>query len=55
LLTNVVEDSPEELLKFVVEWGKSQNLLQSGSRVVLIGSTKWSAKGHDMMLVHAVS
>jgi len=55
LLTHVVEHSPEALLKFVVEGGKEPNLLQSGSRVVLIGSTKWSAQGHDMMLVHAVS
>jgi len=54
LLTHVVEESPEQLLKFVVDWGKEKQLLQSGSRVVLIGSTQWSADGHDMMLVHAV-
>lgn len=54
LLTHVVEESPEQLLKFVVDWGKANQLLQSGSRVVLIGSTQWSFQGHDMMLVHAV-
>ncbi|MDC0262199.1 pyruvate kinase [Planctomycetaceae bacterium] len=54
LMTHVVEESPEQLLNFVVEWGKANQLLQSGSRIVLIGSTKWSAQGHDMMLVHAV-
>lgn len=54
LLTHVVEESPEQLLKFVVDWGKTNQLLQSGSRVVLIGSTQWSAQGHDMLLVHAV-
>jgi pyruvate kinase len=54
LLTHVVEESPEQLLKFVVDWGKSQQLLQSGSRVVLISSTAWYSRGHNMMLVHAV-
>ncbi len=49
-----VYESPEILLKFVVEWGKRKNVLQSGSRLVLVTSTNWSAKGHDLMLVHVV-
>lgn len=53
-LTDLVKESPERLLKYVVEWGKSHSLLKTGSRLVLIGSTQWSAEGHDMMLVHAV-
>jgi pyruvate kinase len=55
LLTPAVQTSPESLLQSVVSWGREQKLLQSGSRLVLIGSTRWSDQGHDLMLVHAVS
>ena len=55
LLTGAVQDAPEALLRSVVQWGRDQKLLQSGSRLVLIGSTRWSDQGHDLMLVHAVS
>jgi len=54
LLTDVVGDSPESLIRLVVRWGKQHNALSSGSRIVLVGSSNWSAEGHDLMLVHAV-
>ncbi len=54
LLTQAVQGTPEELLRFVVEWGRTHRILDSGSRLVMIGSTRWSARGHDLMLVHAV-
>ncbi len=46
--------NPEPLLRYVVEWGKRENVLKSGSRIVLIASTNWSDVGHDMMLVHMI-
>ena len=30
-------------------------ILQPGSKPVLVASTNWSAEGHDMLLVHAIS
>ena len=42
----------EWLLRFIVEWGKREHVLQSGSRIVLIASTNWSDVGHDLMQVH---
>lgn len=58
-VTPVVTDTrtvgnPEPLLRYVVEWGKRERVLQSGSRIVLIASTNWSDEGHDMMLVHMI-
>ncbi|MND08181.1 hypothetical protein D3C83_306320 [compost metagenome] len=47
-------ESPEELLRFVVDWGRRNKVLATGSRVVLVGSTSWSAEGHDMLLVHVI-
>ncbi|MEX0715743.1 MAG: pyruvate kinase [Planctomycetaceae bacterium] len=50
----VADAEPTRLLKFVVEWGKKQQALSVGSRIVLVGTTDWSKEGKDVMLVHAV-
>jgi len=48
-------DSPvQDLLKFIVDWCLEHQILQSGNKLVLVTSTNWSAKGHDLMLVHAI-
>ena len=52
--TDAVSGEPRELLSFVVDWGKKHDVLHAGDRIVLVGSSKWSAKGHDLMLVHQV-
>lgn len=44
----------QEFLKYVVDWCRRQNVLHSGSKLVLVASTNWSAEGHDLMLVHAI-
>lgn len=54
LVTDAVHKSPHEMLEFVVAWGKEAGVLRSGSRVVLVGMSNWSADGHDLMLVHAI-
>jgi len=54
LQTKYVDSTPQELLKFVVEWGRREQVLQSGSKLVLVGSSSWSSPGHDMLLVHTV-
>lgn len=46
--------NPEPLLRYVVEWGKREKVLDSGSRIVLIASTNWSDEGHDLMMVHMI-
>ena len=52
--TSAVHEPPAGLLKFVVDWGRKEKVLSSGSRLVLVASTNWSAEGHDIMLVHVV-
>ncbi len=52
--TDAVLRSPIALLNFVVEWGKSAQVLRSGSRFVLVSGTHWNADTKDLMLVHVV-
>jgi len=54
LVTDAVHRTPQEMLEFVVRWGKEAGVLRSGSRIVLVGLSNWSADGHDFMLVHAI-
>jgi hypothetical protein len=37
-----------------VQWGTQEGVLNPGSRVVLIASSNWAAKGHDQLMVHTV-
>jgi pyruvate kinase len=54
LQSDKVNAPVQDLLKFVVDWCRRQNILHSGSKLVLVASTQWSAQGHDLMLVHAI-
>lgn len=54
LVTDIVHDSAQKLLEFVVRWGRDAGALHSGSRVIVVGTSNWSAEGHDLMLVHAI-
>ena len=53
--TSAVSLAPRELLLFVENEGRARKLLDSGSKLVLIGSSDWKLEWHDMMLVHVVS
>jgi len=52
--TDAVHASPQELMQFVVEWGRRQEVFSAGSRFVVVGSTEWASEGHDLMMVHVV-
>lgn len=52
--TNAVSMPPRELLKFVEQKGRERQMLDSGSKLVLVGSSDWTLEWHDMMLVHVV-
>jgi hypothetical protein len=54
LQSDKVNAPVQDLLKFVVDWCRKKNILHSGSKLVLVTSTNWSAQGHDLMLVHAI-
>jgi pyruvate kinase len=47
------ERSPEQLLRFIVDWGRKQQILQTGSRIVLVTGSNWSG-AHDVLQVHTV-
>jgi len=52
--TSAVSLPPRELIAFVEELGRKRKMLDSGRKVVLIGSSDWKLEWHDMMLVHVV-
>lgn len=54
ILTTLVQQSADALLAFVVQWGRHHDLLQSGSRIVVVGHTNWLGETHDLMMVHVV-
>lgn len=54
LQTELVDAPPQTLLNFVVDWGRREGVLKSGSKLVLVASTNWSAEGHDLLLVHSI-
>ncbi len=55
LVTDVCQKTPECWMEFVVTWGRQQGILETGHRVVLVGSTNWTQPGKDLMLVHTVA
>ena len=48
------DTSPRRLLDAVCSWGRKLGVLQTGQRLVLVGSSNWSAAGHDLVMVHSV-
>ena len=52
--TTAVASPPRELLEFVEKKGRELNMLDSGSKLVLVGSSDWKLESHDMMLVYVV-
>ncbi len=53
--TRAVALPPSELLAYVERRGKELNLLESGSKLVLVGNSNWAQEWHDMLLAHVVS
>lgn len=54
LVADFTHSTPQEILEYVVQWGQREGSLKSGSKLVLIASSNWSARGHDQLLVHAI-
>jgi pyruvate kinase len=52
--TEAVSLPPSDLISFVETKGRELGMLDSGSKIVLVGSTDWKLEWHDMMLVHVV-
>lgn len=54
LLNRAVQQSADALLQYVVPWGRRSGLLQSGSRIIIVGHTAWLGETHDLMMVHEI-
>lgn len=52
--THAVELPPSELLDYVERRGRELDLLESGSKLVLVGNSNWEQEWHDMCLAHVV-
>lgn len=53
--TPAVELSPHDLLAYVEDYGRELQLLDAGSKLIVVGSSDWSTEWHDMCLAHVVS
>jgi len=54
ILNRVVQQSADALLQFVISWGQRNNLLRSGSKLIVVGHTNWLGETHDLMMVHVI-
>lgn len=54
LLNRAVQQSADSLLQFVIKWGQKNQLLRSGSKLIIVGHTNWLGETHDLMMVHVV-
>ena len=43
-----------ELIAIAEQWGRRENVLESGARMVVVDSPRWTERGHDLLLVHVV-
>ena len=55
MATPIADKSPQEILRFITDWGRKEQLLTKGSKVVLVTSSAASNVGHDLMLIHSVT
>jgi pyruvate kinase len=55
IATPIAGKSPNEILKFVTEWGRRDQILTKGSKIVLVTSSAASDVGHDLMMIHSVT
>jgi pyruvate kinase len=55
IATPIAGKSPNEILKFVTEWGRREQILTKGSKIVLVTSSAASDVGHDLMMIHSVT
>lgn len=54
VVTEIGQATPQEIRDFAIEWGLREGVLKSGDRLVVVGTTDWSDKGKNLLLVHAV-
>ena len=54
ILNGVVQQSADALLQYVISWGRKNEVLRSGSKLIIVGHTNWLGETHDLMMVHVV-
>ena len=42
----------DQLVRLALDWGHQEEVLEKGSRLVVVASSRWVAEGHDSLLVH---
>ena len=54
IFNRIVQQSADVLLNFVINWGRRNGLLRSGSKLIIVGHTNWLGETHDLMMVHVI-
>jgi len=54
LHSDAVTGGTQQLIERIEAWGKRQEILTAGDRLVIVSRTDWSGQGHNMMVVHSI-
>jgi pyruvate kinase len=52
ILASSSDLSAEQLVRIAVDWGHQEEVLERGSRLVVIASSRWATEGHNSLRVH---
>lgn len=53
-VSGVPQDIDRQLIPFIVQWGRENELLQQGDRIVIVAGTQLRAEAHNQLVVHEV-
>lgn len=48
-------DSPSDMVRRVDEWGRREQILQHGDRIIIVSGTYGQVSGHNQVLVHEIN
>ena len=54
ILASSSDLSAEQLVRIAVDWGHQEEVLERGSRLVVVASSRWAVEGHNSLRVHIV-
>ncbi len=55
IVTEAGKGTPQTLIAFINQWGRDNQVLEPGHRVVLVGASDWTKPEKDLLLVHTIT
>lgn len=54
ILASTSDLSADRLVQIATDWGRQEDVLEPGARLVVVASSRWSSRAHNSLLVHIV-